>query len=190
MKWTNLSAMLLALPAISFVASAQRPAYDPKAPTGVDLPPQTIVVDGDCKVLQNPGAPAEVKPRWKKDEILCHLETVLNSDHPEERISGGMAQKSWVHVAEQTYVMQNVADGPVVFEVRNYVPQGWQVDSDPQPVETVPLTGKKGGWAAIFRVNAQPGEIVRLHTGMRHTEVGKAKPVKVAVPGLSAPAGN
>lgn len=188
---TILSASLLLFACLGIAASAQRPAYDPTSPTGIRVPPKTIIVDQGCRILQNPAAVVmtNVKPRWRKDEIMCHVENVLNSNHPEERISGGIEQRNLVYVTEQTYVLQNVTDAPVVFEVQEFVPAEWQVDSDPQPVDTVPITGKKGS-AAIFRVNAQPGEIVRLHTGRRHTEMGKAKPVKIAVPGTGSSGGN
>jgi hypothetical protein len=181
MNRTIFATAVLLFASLGIAASGQRPAYDPTSPTGVRLPPKTIIVDQACRILQNPAAVVmtNVKPRWHKDEIMCHVEGVHNSDHVEERISAGLEQKNWVFVTEQTYVLQNISDAPVVFEVQEYVPEGWQVDSDPQPVDTVPIAGKKGD-AAIFRVNAEPGEIVRLHTGRRHTEMGKAKPVKIA----------
>jgi hypothetical protein len=55
-----------------------------------------------------------------------------------------------------------VTTDPNTFVAEQFVPQGWVVDSDPQPTEIA-------GTTASFRVYAQPGEIVRLHLGLRLT---------------------
>jgi hypothetical protein len=65
-----------------------------------------------------------------------------------------------VRVAEQEYLMQNVTDKPAVFVVRHNVPEHWTLDSEPQPTSVVDDT-------AVFQVNAEPGQRVRLHVGMR-----------------------
>jgi hypothetical protein len=44
------------------------------------------------------------------------------------------------------------------------------VDSDPQPAEME-------GSTAVFRVYAEPGEIVRLHVGVRRTTELKPKTI-------------
>jgi hypothetical protein len=92
-----------------------------------------------------------------------------------------MRQREHISISEQEYLLQDVTAGPVIFEVREFVPSQWQVDSDPQPVETVAFSGKNVGSAAVFRVNAQPGETVRLHVGLRDAKMGKPKVVKPAV---------
>jgi hypothetical protein len=73
----------------------------------------------------------------------------------------GVVQHAKVNVADQTYLLQNIHSEPVVFVGAQEVPDGWHIDSDPQP------KAMKGVFA-IFRVNAQPGQIVRLHVGMVH----------------------
>lgn len=55
--------------------------------------------------------------------------------------------------------MQNPTDKPAVFIVRHGVPKNWKVDSDPKP-------SSMDGSTAVFRVNAEPGQRVRLHVGM------------------------
>jgi hypothetical protein len=75
-----------------------------------------------------------------------------------------------VEVDEQEYVLQNVTMKPVAFVVEQPVAKGWTVDSDPQPTEMQ-------GATAIFRVHAEPGEIVRLHVGVRRTTELKPKPI-------------
>jgi hypothetical protein len=98
----------------------------------------------------------------------------------EEAIAGNAMQRNWVSITEQEYLLQNVTTAPVAFVVEQFVPQGWRVDSDPQPTQIV-------GPTALFRVYAQPGEIVRLHVGLRHTKPLRTKLIKASP---LAPAGS
>jgi hypothetical protein len=97
------------------------------------------------------------------DHAICHLESVLTSHHIEEALRDGVRQRNTVTVAEQEYLLQNVTSAPVTFVVEHALPEDWKVDSDPQPVKVVDDT-------AFFRVNAAPGQIVRLHVGAHHAE--------------------
>jgi len=62
-------------------------------------------------------------------------------------------------VAEQEYVVQNPTDQPGLVTIRHHVPEKWTIDSDPQPTSM-------DGATALFRINAEPGQRVRLHVGM------------------------
>jgi hypothetical protein len=93
------------------------------------------------------------------DDAICHLESVLSSPHAEEKITDSERSRFFVRVAEQEYVVQNPTDKPVVFIVRHDVSKNWAVDSDPQP-------SSMDGSTAVFRLNAEPGQRVRLHVGM------------------------
>jgi hypothetical protein len=139
--------LLLALASASLLF-AQVPAKD--APSA-----QQIYVDDHCQVLD--GASGE----FRTDTDVCHFDGigVHRSSHIAAREVDGFRQHFLVNVAEQTYMLQNIHSGPAVFVVAQQVPEGWYVDSDPQPKET------KGN-VAIFRVTAQPGEIVQLHVGL------------------------
>jgi hypothetical protein len=129
-----------------------------------------IHVDQSCHILQDtvdgvrgervPGA--EGTPGGQVDSAVCHLEGVFRSSHVKETVVGGVAQRSVVVVAEQEYLLQDVLQEPVAFVVEQEVAEGWKVDSDPQPTERV-------GGTAVFRVVAQPGQMVRLHVGEEHT---------------------
>jgi len=158
----------LGVPA-SLAAGAQQPASQPTSAPVVHRiaysPFPEIRVDDSCHLLPDPAHPviAKKKPRLHTDPVICHLESVLSSGHREETIIGNELHRSDVSITEQTYVLQNVTTEPAVFVVQQSVPEGWAVDSDPQPVETV-------GSTAVFRANAQPGEIVHLHVGLRHTK--------------------
>lgn len=151
----------------------------PPAPAG--MAPETMAaasgaglkeihVDQSCHILQDPvdgvrgvSVPGvEVTPGGQVDNAVCHLESVFRSSHVKETVVGGVAQRSVVVVAEQEYLLQDVLQEPVVFVVEQEVAEGWKVDSDPQPTERV-------GRTAVFRVVAQPGQIVRLHVGEEHT---------------------
>ena len=129
-----------------------------------------IYVDQRCALLPDPAAPAteKNKPRW--DPAICHLETINHSTHREEAVVGVEMLRRNVEVNEQEYVLQNVTMKPVAFVVKQPVPKGWRVDSDPQPTEME-------GTTAVFRVHAEPGEIVRLHVGVRHTTELKPKTI-------------
>lgn len=136
--------------------AAARPALPP--------PLKEIHVDRSCRILLD-GSNALAKSTEANpldEQAICHLESVLTSHHVEEALSGGVQQRSMVTIAEQDYLLQNVTPAPVMFVVEHALPSGWNVDSDPQPV-------KIAGNTAFFRVNAEPGQVVRLHVGTRHT---------------------
>jgi hypothetical protein len=113
-----------------------------------------IHVDQNCRIVQ--GSSLQTDPE------ICHLESVHTSNHIEETINDG-AQRNFVQISEQDYLLQDVTTEPVTFVVEHFVPKEWQIDSDPQPT-------LMNGSTAVFRVNAQPGQIVRLHVGMRNSK--------------------
>jgi hypothetical protein len=153
------------------------PAHPARAPYS---PFRTFYLDDSCHLLPAPAHQdtGKKKPRLRTDPILCHLEAIANSEHMEETIVGNEAHRSMVSVSEQTYVLQNVTTDPVIFEIEHFVPLGWEIDSDPKPDEI-------SGSTAIFHPHAQPGEIVRLHVGLRRVKALKTKILKSA---LVAPA--
>ena len=97
-----------------------------------------------------------------RDDTLCHLESLLSSHHIEEKITDGERSPLLVLVAEQEYILQNTTDKPAVFLVGTSVPENWIVDSDPQP-------SSMDGSTALFQVNAEAGQRVRLHVGRRRS---------------------
>jgi hypothetical protein len=124
-----------------------------------------IHVDQKCRILQDPvdGVYGENVSDQEIDPVICHLESVHTSSHLEETLTGGAPQGHKVTIAEREYVLQNVTSEPVTFVVEQPLPEGWRVDSDPQPAKIADTT-------AFFRVNAEPGQIVRLHVGERHAD--------------------
>ena len=138
-------------------------------------PFKEIHVDQSCRLLPDPLHPiiGKKKPHPLSDPVICHLETVLHSEHMEETIVGDELRRNLVKINEQEYVVQNITAEHVVFVVHQFVPQGWNVDSDPQPVEVE-------GQTAIFRVHADAGQIVRLHVGLRHASPLRSKLIKAS----------
>jgi hypothetical protein len=124
-----------------------------------------IHVDRSCKILQSESdALSDYRDLdLRTDRAICHLESVLASHHIEETLRDGARQRNKVTVAEQEYLLQNVTSAPVTFVVEHALPDDWKVDSDPQPIKVVDNT-------AFFRVNAEPGQIVRLHVGEHHAD--------------------
>jgi len=98
-----------------------------------------------------------------RDDAICHLESVLSSHHIEEKITTGERSRFFVRVAEQEYVVQNPTDQPALVTIRHPVPEKWTIDSDPQPTSL-------DGATALFRINAEPGQRVRLHVGMHRND--------------------
>jgi hypothetical protein len=138
-----------------------------------------IHVNQDCLILQDqvdgvmgvrvPGATAAggqtasgQATGGQTDTAVCHLESQLTSNHVKGEVVNGAVQRSVVVVKEQEYLLQDEFETPVVFVVEQAVPDGWMVDSDPQPT-------KVEGKVALFRVTVQPGQIARLHVGEQHT---------------------
>ena len=124
------------------------------APADASSAMQQIYVDDHCQVLDAGTG------QFAANADVCHLDGagVQRSSHLAAKEVDGVVRHALVNVAEQTYMLQNIHEQPVVFIVAHQVPDGWHVDSDPQPV-----TVRNG--VAIFRVIAQPGQIVRLHVG-------------------------
>jgi hypothetical protein len=138
----------------------------------------TVYVNQNCEIFPGLVFPLSGRKlpesRWISD--VCHLESVLDSEHREEKPAGNELERSDVEVREQEYVLQNITMKPQVFAVLEQVPRGWKVDSDPQPTTMA-------GDIAVFDVHAEPGETVRLHVGLRHTKELKAK----ALPATTGP---
>jgi hypothetical protein len=161
----------LALAAPQAPGTPQHPPRRPYIPETVSASggPVEIHVDDRCRILPDPAQPLaakQKKPRPLTDPIICHVEGTHTSTHGEEAMVGNLLERSLVTVFEQEYVLQNISPDPVVFVAEQPVQKDWQVDSDPAPQEIV-------GSTAMFHVHAAPGEIVRLHVGLRH-----AKPLK------------
>jgi hypothetical protein len=160
-------ASTLVLGAVGSVpAGAQRPAYPIV---------QEIHVDGDCRLLVAPAdLVAKKKAHYERDPVICHIESPNSSEHTEEMIVGNELRRSRVAVQEHEFVLQNIAAAPVIFVVEQPVNKGWQIDSDPRPEQME-------GDVALFRVHAQPGEIVHLHVGERHTTPLKTKTIPASI---------
>jgi hypothetical protein len=128
-------------------------------------PLKEIHVDRSCKILQDDSDALSdyTEADLRNDHAICHLESVHTSHHVEAALRDGVRLRSKVTVVEQEYLLQNVTSAPVTFVVEHVLPDDWKVDSDPQPVKVVDNT-------AFFRVNAEPGQIVRLHVGERHAD--------------------
>jgi hypothetical protein len=119
-----------------------------------------IHVDQHCRILHDDTLASDGA---KTDSVICHLESVKSSRHVEEAVDANAKQRTLVTISEQDYLLQNVTKAPIAFVVEHPVPDGWKIDSDPEPTEMV-------GSVAHFRVMAQPGQIVRLHVGERQAK--------------------
>ncbi len=174
------AAILLAFAPGPFAGMPQAQGVSPQTPSIPQTTEMTIAaepltgsdgaiyVDRRCALLPDPASTGKKKPRL--DPVICHLETINHSSHREETQVGNELERRNVDIEEQEYVLQNVTTKQIVFVVEQPVAKGWTVDSDPQPTEMQ-------GTTAIFRVYAQPGEIVRLHVGVRRTKTLSPQPV-------------
>jgi hypothetical protein len=140
-------------------------ASQSSSPTQPQAPLKEIHVDRSCKILQDESDALSdyTDLDLRNDRAICHLESVLKSQHIEESLRDGVRQCDKITVKEQEYLLQNVTSARVTFVVEHALSEDWTVDSDPQPV-------KVADNAAFFRVNAEPGQIVRLHVGEHHAD--------------------
>ena len=141
-----------------------RPAYHQQPGVGL----KEIRVDERCRILLDEPAGFKGKAKGRKDDVVCHLESQHTSNRIEKSVVDGVPARSSVTIEEQEYVLQDVTDEPVTFVVEQPVGKDWQVDSDPQPTNMA-------GNIAEFRVIGQPGQIVRLHVGLRHAKTKMQK---------------
>jgi hypothetical protein len=144
---------------------AIEPSMQPAEPSASSQPLKEIHVDRSCKVLLNKSDALSglTDSDVQNDHAICHLESVLTSHHVEEALRDGAMLRNNVTVKEQEYLMQNITSEPVTFVVEHNLPEGWQVDSDPQPEKVVDNI-------AVFRVTAAPAQIVRMHVGEHHAD--------------------
>jgi hypothetical protein len=135
------------------------------APAQPQAPLKEIHVDRRCKILQDESDALSdlAEAELRNDHAICHLECVLTSHHVEEALRDGVMLRNNVTVREQEYLLQNVTSEPVTFVVEHVLTDDWKVDSDPQPVKVVDNK-------AFFRVNAESGQIVRMHVGEHHSD--------------------
>ena len=125
--------------------------------------PDEIHLDERCRVFSQvrPDAGAEYsKPKFHSGEGLCTLRVEKHSSHWEETVYQGVVNRTKVQIRERDYVLYNSTQYTVAFVMAQSLPDGWTVDSVPQPVEVV-------DHVATFRVYAQPGQTVKLHIGER-----------------------
>jgi hypothetical protein len=147
------------------LSARQQPAADSSGASVPASPAEIheVHIDQFCRVL-TPGhaSPAHPNPiaRYRYDNTVCHLESRNASSHWEQTAQNGVPKRIYVTAREHEYVLQNITGEPVTFVVEQSLPKGWSIDSEPQPDAML-------GSAAIFRVVAQPDQIVRLHVGER-----------------------
>jgi len=132
--------------------------------------PRPIHVDQKCRILPGSEGIRMKKGKPYNDSTICALQGISASQHWEEKINGNELDRWLVRVKEQTFVLQDIAEEPVMFIVQFDVPQGWFVDSDPQPWQMV-------GQTAYFHAYVKPGETVKLHVGVRREWPQKPKPI-------------
>jgi hypothetical protein len=165
MSKTRLSAVALLAIGITLGLAHPSALSQSSAPIQPPAPLEEIHVDRSCKILQDESDALSdyTEADLRNDHAICHLESVHTSHHVEEALRDGVRLRNKVTVVEQEYLLQNVTSAPVTFVAEHVLPDDWKVDSDPQPVKVVDNT-------AFFRVNAEPGQVVRLHVGERHAD--------------------
>ena len=165
MSKARLSAVALLGIGITFSFAYPSALSQSSAPVQPPAPLKEIHVDRSCKILQDKSDALSdyTEADLRDDDTICHLESGHTSHHVEEALRDGVRLRNKVTVVEQEYLLQNVTSTPVTFVVEHVLPDDWKVDSDPQPGNVVDNT-------AFFRVNAEPGQVVRLHVGERHAD--------------------
>ena len=119
---------------------------------------EEIHVTENCRIFHK--NTADQKARYFRNSGICHQESKYDVVHPEAELEHGVLTKVVYEINESDYLLHNFLDHPVAFILDQPLPDGWHVDSDPQPLTT-------NNHLAIYRVLAQPGQTVRLHTGQK-----------------------
>jgi hypothetical protein len=143
--------------------AAEEPATLPLPPAGPPAVYPEINVDQHCRVLAQDRASSDdrySRPHYSSDRAVCNLVGIHHTEQFDAVTDGSILKRTRTEVNEQTYLLHNVMNGPVVFVVHQTVPRGWHIDSVPQPTEIV-----RG--VASFRALAQPDQTVKLHVGIR-----------------------
>jgi hypothetical protein len=123
--------------------------------------PGQIYVDQWCRTFIPDPSSAQTGPRYHSDRYVCHFESPHSSVRREDYLKNGVVKHRWVRIDEKEYLLSGPPDAPVTFYIEQPLPQGGRVDSDPQPVSI------ENG-VAVFQVQAEPGQTVRLHIGIRY----------------------
>jgi hypothetical protein len=126
--------------------------------------PGEIFVDQQCRVfIPEPSAPGvpDAPPHFRPNRYMCHIESPHESTRWVEDIENGVVKHKVIRIVEKMYILSAPPDSPVTFYVEQPMPKGGEVDSVPQPI-----TYQNS--VAIFQVQADPGQTVRLHVGIRY----------------------
>lgn len=117
-----------------------------------------IHLDGQCGVRQGmSGAPDATTAA----AAVCHLVGTKTSQHVESGHPDEKRTLQVVTIREQEYRLRNTTAGPLAFVVEQALEKGWTVAADSAP-------GTVQGATAVFRVTADPGQVVRLYVRTRH----------------------
>ncbi len=146
--------MLMRLVVATLVLTLSAHAQGPAPAGGVE----EIHLNGDCELIyQQPG---KSKLHTFKSWDICRRGNVNSSRWANESLNNGVPSTVFTDVNEVSYELHNVTDHTVVFFLHQRLPKGWEVDSVPQP--------EISNGVATFQAYAQPGQLVKLHTGQRH----------------------
>jgi hypothetical protein len=168
--WATVAVLILGVCAGAAAMGQNAPGRVPYDGSDAQNGPKPIHVDQKCRILPGSEGIPMKKAKPYNDSTICALEAESQSQHWEEKINGRELDRWLVRVKEQTFVLEDIADEPVMFIVQYDVPQGWFVDSDPQPWQMV-------GQTAYFHAYVKPGETVKLHVGVRRVWPQKPKPI-------------
>jgi hypothetical protein len=119
---------------------------------------EEVHVTGDCRIYNK--NTADKKPRYFRNAGICHQESKNQVKEAEDTLKDGVMVRVTYEIKESEYLLHNFTDHPVAFVLDQRLPDGWHVITDPQPISV-------DDHLAIYRVLAQPGQTVRLHTGQR-----------------------
>ena len=119
---------------------------------------EEVHVTGDCRIYYK-NTP-DKKPRYFRNAGICHQESANHVKQSEDTMKDGVLTRVVYQINESDYLLHNFTDHSVAFVLDQRLPEGWHVITDPQPISV-------DDHMAIYRVLAQPGQTVRLHTGQR-----------------------
>jgi hypothetical protein len=119
-----------------------------------------INVDENCRISEVAPHSDGQKEHIYKDNGICQVSGERVSTREETTLDDDRRKHINVTIREHTFALHNPTANAVTFVVQQKVPEGWQIDSDPQPNSVT-------GTIAAFLVDTDPGQTVNLHVGER-----------------------
>lgn len=123
--------------------------------------PNEFHVDGHCRLYETVSTPKGPKVHRYKDRGICSVDSVHETTRTETDMDLAQRKRNHVVIREHTFTFHNPTSEPAAFVLEQALPNGWEIDSDPQP-------NKIESGTATYIISVGPKQTVNLHVGERN----------------------